>query len=72
MIYGPFGAFFFALITQIDWIDPLRSLGMCGLIRLMIYRGGVTDVLHVTREELKRTRKWLASEDWIIYHTETL
>ena len=38
----------------------------------MIYRGGVTDVLHVTRGELKQTRRRLASEDWIIYHTETL
>ena len=45
---------------------------MCGLIRLMIYRSGVTDVLHVTREELKRTRQWLTAEDWIIYHTEIL
>ena len=45
---------------------------MCGLIRLLVYRGGVTDVLHVTPEELKSTRKRLAAEDWIIYHTETL
>lgn len=45
---------------------------MCGLIKLMVYRGGVTDVLHVTRSELKATRQRLAAEDWIIYHTETL
>ena len=45
---------------------------MCGLIKLMVYRGGVTDVLHVTPGELKRTRERLAAEDWIIYHTETL
>ena len=64
--------FLFAYLSQIDWIDPHRSLGMCGLIRLMIYRSGVTDVLHVTREELKRTRQWLTAEDWIIYHTEIL
>ena len=45
---------------------------MCGLIKLLIYRQGVTDVLHVTRQEIKETRKRLASEDWTIYHTEQL
>ena len=49
---------------------PLRSLGMCGLIKLLVYRQGVTDVLHVTREEIKETRKRLTAEDWTIYHTE--
>ena len=51
---------------------PLRSLGMCGLIKLLVYRQGVTDVLHVTRQEIKETRKRLASEEWTIYHTEQI
>ena len=51
---------------------PPRSLGMCGLIKLLVYRQGVTDVLHVTREEIKATRKRLVAEDWTIYHTELI
>ena len=51
---------------------PPRSLGMCGLIKMLVYRKGVTDVLHVTKEEVKKTRQRLASEDWTIYHTELI
>ena len=43
---------------------------MVNLIKLLVYRQGVTDVLHVTREEIKETRKRLTAEDWTIYHTE--
>ena len=45
---------------------------MCGLIKLLVYRQGVTDVLHVTREEIKETRKRLTAEEWTIYHTELI
>ena len=45
---------------------------MCGLIKLLVYRQGVTDVLHVTREEIKATRKRLVAEEWTIYHTELI
>ena len=42
------------------------------LIKMLVYRKGVTDVLHVTKEEVKRTRQRLASEEWTIYHTELI
>jgi len=43
---------------------------MVGLIKLHVDRGGTTDVLHVTREELKAVRKRLAAGGWVIYHSE--
>ena len=54
---GPSGPFFFA---------------MCGLIKLIVYRQGVSDTLHVTREEVKAVRLRLAQEGWCIVHTEVL
>ena len=45
---------------------------MVNLIKMLIYRKGVTDVLHVTKEEAKKTRQRLASEEWTIYHTELI
>lgn len=70
---GCFGSPFFLLGLRIrlSCLPPLDS-PMCGLIKLMVYRGGVTDVLHVTPNELKRTRERLAAEDWVIYHTENI
>ena len=38
---GPSGPFF--CLGRIRRL-PLRSLGMCGLVKLMVYRNGVTDV----------------------------
>ena len=61
-----------AIRQQNQFATPPRSLGMCGLIKLLVYRQGVTDVLHVTKEEVKETRKRLASEEWTIYHTELI
>ena len=52
--------------------NPPRSLGMCGLIKLIIYRQGVSDVWHCTRDELKEVRTRLAKEGWVITHTEVL
>ena len=45
---------------------------MCGMIKLMVYRNGVTDVIHVTYEEVKETRRRLSSEGWILYHSEVI
>ena len=45
---------------------PTRSLGMCGLVKLMVYRNGVTDVLHVTYSEVKETRRRLSAEGWTL------
>ena len=45
---------------------------MCGLIKLIVYRQGVSDVLHVTVKEMKETRRRLTAEDWIITHTEVI
>jgi hypothetical protein len=45
---------------------------MCGLIKMLVYRKGVTDVLHVTKDEVKKTRQRLTAEDWTIYHTELI
>ena len=45
---------------------------MCGLIKLIVYRQGVTDVLHVTKEEMKETRRRLTAEDWVITFTEVI
>ena len=47
---------------------------MCGLIKLIVYRQGVSDVWHVTKplEELKGARIRLAREGWVITHTEVL
>ena len=61
-----------ALVCKNQAATPPRSLGMCGLIKLLVYRQGVTDVLHVTRQEIKETRKRLTAEDWTIYHTELI
>ena len=49
-----------------------KPLQVVNLIKLLVYRQGVTDVLHVTREEIKETRKRLTAEDWTIYHTELI
>ena len=66
----PVGALFFWLgrISRL----PLRSLGMCGLIKLMVYRNGITDVLHVTYQEVKETRRRLVAEGWTLYHSEVI
>jgi|TARA_B100000902_G_C26733441_1_gene632503 hypothetical protein len=45
---------------------------MCGLIRLFVYKQGVGDVIDVTREQLKQTRKRLREEGWVLYHSEFL
>lgn len=45
---------------------------MCGLIKLIVYRQGVSDTLHVTKEEMKKTRRRLTAEDWTIVHTEVI
>lgn len=45
---------------------------MCGLIKMIVYRQGVSDVLHVTREELSQVRNRLAREGWVIVHSEVL
>ena len=61
---GPFGGPFF-MLGRIRRL-PLRSLGMCGLVKLMVYRNGVTDVLHVTYSEVKETRRRLSAEGWTL------
>ena len=38
----------------------------------MVYRNGVTDVLHVTYKEVKETRLRLSREGWILYHSEVI
>ena len=38
----------------------------------MVYRNGVTDVLHVTYAEVKETRLRLSREGWILYHSEVI
>jgi len=45
---------------------------MCGLIKMIVYRQGVSDTLHVTREELPKVRNRLAREGWVIVHSEVL
>ena len=45
---------------------------MCGLIKLIVYRQGVSDTLHVTKEEMKETRRRLTAEDWVITHSEVI
>ena len=45
---------------------------MCGLIKLMVYRNGITDVLHVTYPEVKETRRRLIAEGWTLYHSEVI
>ena len=65
---GPLrGARFFVLLDC--WCCLME---MCGLIKLIVYRQGVSDVWHVTREELKGARIRLAREGWVITHTEVL
>lgn len=67
------GGLFFALrLRFIDWSYPPRSLGMCGLIRLFVYKQGVGDVIDVTRQQLKQTRRRLHEEGWVLYHSEIL
>ena len=68
-LQGPFGALF---LSRQNKKLPLRSLGMCGLIKLMVYRNGVTDVLHVTYSEVKETRRRLSAEGWTLYHSEVI
>ena len=63
------GAFF---LSRQNKKVPTRSLGMCGLIKLMVYRNGVTDVLHVTYQEVKETRRRLSAEGWTLYHSEVI
>ena len=65
----PKGRFF--LLSNLVLYPP-RSLGMCGLIELHVFRQGVTDVLHFTREELKTERLRLSQEGWIITFTKVL
>ena len=45
---------------------------MVGLIELHVYRQGVQDVLHYTREELKTERIRLSREGWTITFTKVL
>jgi len=45
---------------------------MCGLIKMIVYRQGVSDVLHVTKEELPKVRTRLAREGWVITFTEVI
>ena len=45
---------------------------MCGLVKLMVYRNGVTDVLHVPYGEVKETRRRLSAEGWVLYHSEVI
>ena len=45
---------------------------MCGLIKLIVYRQGVSDVWHVTPDELPNIRTRLAREGWVITFTEAL
>ena len=66
---GPSGPFFHARQNK---KAPTRSLGMCGLVKLMVYRNGVTDVLHVTYSEVKETRRRLSAEGWTLYHSEVI
>ena len=64
-----------ALLPSFDRITLLphpEVSEMCGLIKMLIYRKGVTDVLHVTKDEVKKTRQRLTAEDWTIYHTELI
>ena len=67
---GPYRGPFF-MLGRISRF-PLRSLGMCGLIKLMVYRNGITDVLHVTYQEVKETRRRLVAEGWTLYHSEVI
>ena len=45
---------------------------MCGLIELHVFRQGVMNVLHYTREELKTERLRLSREGWVITFTKVL
>lgn len=45
---------------------------MTGLVRLMVYRNGVTDVIDCRFEEVKQTRLRLLQDGWTLYHSEVL
>ena len=45
---------------------------MCGLIKLMVYRNGVTNVWHVYPDELKQTRSRLSQRGLDHYPHEAL
>ena len=45
---------------------------MAGLVRLMVYRNGVSNVIDCRFDEVKETRQRLLSEGWILYHSEVL
>ena len=45
---------------------------MAGIVRLMVYRNGVTNVVDCLYTEVKETRLRLSQEGWILYHSEVL
>ena len=45
---------------------------MAGIVRLMVYRNGVSNVIDCLFSEVKETRLRLSREGWVLYHSEVL
>lgn len=45
---------------------------MCGLVRLYVYRNGVTNVHDFEKHEARHRRKELEQDGWVVYHTVEL
>ena len=45
---------------------------MAGIVRLMVYRNGVSNVIDCLYSEVKATRLRLSKEGWVLYHSEVL
>ena len=45
---------------------------MAGIVRLMVYKNGVSNVIDCKFDEVKATRLRLSREGWVLYHSEVL
>jgi hypothetical protein len=45
---------------------------MAGIVRLMVYRNGVSNVIDCAYSEVKAMRIRLSREGWVLYHSEVL
>ena len=56
----------------LDCVGTRKPPPMAGIVRLMVYRNGVTNVIDCIFSEVKATRLRLSQEGWILYHSEVL
>ena len=60
--------FFVHLLLGVPTQKPL----MTGIVRLMVYKNGVSNVIDCRYDEVKATRLRLSREGWVLYHSEVL